>query len=192
MTSTAQIKPTHKAILAYYDKLKEYAGLNVQHETGLRSAFQNLLAETAKSQNWSLIPELSMKVKGKTVRPDGTLKDEWSPRGYWEAKDTSDDLDAEIRKKIERGYPLLNTIFEDTRTGILFQNGREVLRAPLTDPNALAGLLNTFDSHTEPDIEGYDQAVAEFRSSESRFRGRHLPGCPHRSRCEDYAGCKPA
>src|SRR5689334_22702503 len=96
------------------------------------------------------------------VRPDGTLRDEWSPRGYWEAKDLGDDLDAEIRKKIAAGYPLLNTIFEDTRTGVLFQNGREVLRAPITDPNALAGLLNTFFEHTEADIEGFDQAVAEF------------------------------
>ena len=28
------------------------------------------------------------------------------PRGYWEAKDTQDDLETEIRKKKAKGYPL--------------------------------------------------------------------------------------
>jgi len=47
--------------------------------------------------------------------PDGTLRDIFSRRGFCEAKDTHDDLDAEISKKIAKGYPLVNTIFEDTR-----------------------------------------------------------------------------
>jgi hypothetical protein len=40
-------------------------------------------------------------------------------RGYWEAKDTDDKLDSEIKKKIGKGYPLTNTIFEDTRQAVL-------------------------------------------------------------------------
>ena len=159
------IKPTHKSIQAYYDSLKAYGDQGVSHETAVRSAFQNLLAETAKLQKWNLVPELTMKVKGRQIRPDGTLRDdEWKlPRGYWEAKDTDDDLDEEIRKKVAKGYPLLNTIFEDTRHGVLFQNGREVLRAKLDDQNGLATLLSQFYSHTEKDIEGFVQAVSEFQ-----------------------------
>ena len=34
MTPSA-LKPTHKAILAYHAKIKEYAGQDVGHETGL-------------------------------------------------------------------------------------------------------------------------------------------------------------
>jgi hypothetical protein len=34
-------------------------------------------------------------------------------------------LDVEISKKIAKGYPLTNTIFEDTRAAVLFQNGKE-------------------------------------------------------------------
>ncbi len=92
----------------------------------MRSAFQNLLAEATKNYKWKLIPELSLKVKGKTVRPDGTLRDDqWLfPRGYWEAKDTDDKLNVEIRKKIAQGYPTQNIILEDTREGVLFQQGR--------------------------------------------------------------------
>ena len=57
------------------------------------------------------------------MRPDGTVRDSNSlPRGYWEAKDTNDDLDTEIKRKIAHGYKLSNTIFEDTETGVLYQN----------------------------------------------------------------------
>ena len=51
--------------------------------------------------------------------------------GFWEAKDTSDDLDAEIQKKIAKGYPLSNTIFEDTQQAVLFQGGVERYRFDL-------------------------------------------------------------
>ncbi len=37
-------------------------------------------------------------------------------RGYWEAKDSTDRLDAEIGKKLTLDYPLSNTIFEVTAT----------------------------------------------------------------------------
>ena len=43
-------------------------------------------------------------------------------RGYWEAKDSHDDLDAEIRVKFNRGYPRDNIIFEDSQTAVLVQN----------------------------------------------------------------------
>jgi hypothetical protein len=95
----------------------------VEHELALRHAFQNLLADSARLHGWTLIAELSAKAGGHTVRPDGTLRDANSiPRGYWEAKDSRDDLAREIQRKIGRGYPLTNTIFEDTRRAVLFQN----------------------------------------------------------------------
>ena len=130
----------------------------------IRSPFQSLLEDTARLKGWTLIPELSEKASGGSVRPDGTVRDSNSlPRGYWEAKDTKDDLDAEIKRKTARGYKLSNTIFEDTQTGILFQNKQEVLRVPLGDPQELAKLLNQFFSYTEPDIEGFEEAVGEFK-----------------------------
>ena len=36
--------------------------------------------------------------------------------GYWEAKDSHDDLDAEIQAKFNRGYPKDNIVFEDSET----------------------------------------------------------------------------
>ena len=158
------IKPTHKAIQGYYEKLRAYSAQDVTNEMGLRSAFQHLLEETGRTHNWTLVPEQSVKVRGKSVRPDGTFRDDWHlPCGYWEAKDTGDDLEAEIRAKIAKGYPLTNTIFEDTRQAILFQNGREAFRIPLAEPAKLADLLNAFYTHTKPDIEGFKEAVEHFK-----------------------------
>src|SRR5205085_5401967 len=86
-----QITATHKkAIEHYYQELAAYHAHKVSHETAVRSAFQNLLAAFAQSANWTLIPEQPLK-NGK--RPDATLRDNFNlPRGYWEAKDTKDDL----------------------------------------------------------------------------------------------------
>jgi hypothetical protein len=63
----------------------------------VRSPFESLLQETARLKDWTFIAELSGKSGGAVIRPDGTLRDRNSlPRGYWEAKDTQEDLDTEI------------------------------------------------------------------------------------------------
>ncbi|MEX2286551.1 MAG: type ISP restriction/modification enzyme [Planctomycetaceae bacterium] len=158
------LKPTHKSVAAYYDALKRYSQQSVAHEGALRSAFQNLLDETGRRVHWSLIPELGFKVKQNQIEPDGTFRDDfYRHRGYWEAKDTDDDLAAEIRKKIARGYPLTNTIFEDTREAYLYQNGELTQRADLTDRQQLCDILNTFFGYTEPALESFDRAIDEFQ-----------------------------
>ncbi len=158
------IKPTHKSLAAYYQALQAYAAQDVTHEGALETAFQRLLNDTAKPHGLTLIPKQAIKRGGRTIYPDGTLRDEFNlAHGYWEAKDTDDDLSAEIRKKTASGYPLNNIIFEDTRAAVLFQNGGVAFEADLSDPRQLADLLNAFYSHTEPDIEGFEQAVGEFK-----------------------------
>lgn len=72
---------------AYYQRLDELAEHHAMHEGAVSEAFQTLLAETARRRHWTLIPQLT----GEKIRPDGTLKDPSGlVRGYWEAKDTSD------------------------------------------------------------------------------------------------------
>jgi len=160
MPTTTSLKPTHKAVRAYYAALQTYARQRVKHEGALRSAFQNLLDVTGRSVGWTLIPELS----GASIRPDGTFRDEYYfERGYWEAKDTQDNLETEIQKKVAKGYPLTNTIFEDTRRAYLFQNGEVALVADLTEPQQLVDLLNLFFSYTVPAHEDFNKAIAEFQ-----------------------------
>src|SRR6266849_5681016 len=159
-----QITTTQKrAIDHYYLELSAYHTHKVTHETAVRSAFQNLLAAFAQSANWVLIPEQTL-VNGK--RPDGTLRDSFNlPRGYWEAKDTRDDLSTEIRKKISAGYPISNTIFEDTRRAILYQNSRPVLEADLTQHKDLTHVLDEFFHYAAPDIATFERAVEDFKES---------------------------
>ena len=91
MPARPQVKPTHKPVKDYYAALEAYADQSVAHEGALRSAFQNLLADTARKFGWTLIPELSLDANGHSIRPDGTFSDEFTiERGYWEAKDTAD------------------------------------------------------------------------------------------------------
>jgi hypothetical protein len=165
MPQVARIKPTDRAVRAYHATLKAYADRDVRHEGALETAFQRLLADTARLPHWFLVPKQPLRVRGRYVVPDGTLRDEFNlHRGYWEAKDTDDDLDLEIRKKLAKGYPLTNIVFEDTQQAVLFQNGQERMRIDLIDAAQVADLLTQFYSHTDPDIEGFEQAVEEFKA----------------------------
>src|SRR5712691_5205285 len=159
-----QITTTQKrAIDHYYLELAAYHDKKVTHETAVRSAFQNLLAAFAQSANWVLVPEQTL-ANGK--RPDGTMRDSFNlPRGYWEAKDTKDDLGTEIRKKITTGYPISNTIFEDTRRAILYQNNKPAYEIDLTDSKALTGILDSFFHYAAPDIATFERAVDDFKES---------------------------
>lgn len=165
MARSSFLKPSHKAIKRYYQALEEYRAHKVKHVGALETAFQRLLDETGRHCHWQLIPKQSLKVGKTHIAPDGTFRDLYNTRcGFWEAKDTGDDLDKEITKKIAKGYPTSNTIFEDTRRAVLFQGGIERGRFDLTKPDELVGLLNEFFAWTEPEIAGFQQAVEEFKT----------------------------
>ncbi|MEK6642453.1 MAG: type ISP restriction/modification enzyme [Planctomycetota bacterium] len=181
MAGKLEIKPAAKPIKDYYAALAAYARQKVKHETALRSAFQNLLDHCGRKTGWTLIPELtdtprsripsrthapveSLPLSATRTRPDGTFRDDfYIDRGHWEAKDTADDLSAEIKKKIAKGYPLTNIIFEDTREARLYQNGKHEGTYDLTKPQPLCDLLNAFFSHTEPAHDNFEKAVGEFK-----------------------------
>src|SRR5213595_2192432 len=111
-----------KAIDRYYKQLQDYKG-RADYELAVRTAFLNLLAETARQVKWALIPEQT--IEG-GIRPDGVLRDDYFARGYWEAKGPKSDLEKEIAKKIATGYPLTNTIFENTKRAVLYQGKKRV------------------------------------------------------------------
>ena len=156
------IAAPNPALDNYYAALSNYATLGVTHEQGIRSAFRGLLETLAKPVGWTLVEEHAL--PGSRKRPDGTLLDGFQiPRGYWEAKDAKDDLETEIGKKIKLGYDLRNTIFEDTRRAVLYQNRQRVLDVDLTQRDALAGLLTRYFTHTPAEIDEFHKAEAEFR-----------------------------
>ncbi len=156
------LSPHAKEFQAYYADLQAIAAQGATQEQATRFAFGKLLDAVAKPRGWTVL--LEHKLGGSLSRPDATLQDEFKiPRGYWEAKDTGDDLDAEIQKKIARAYPLSNTIFEDTRRAVLYQNGKVVLDTSIQEPAQLAVLLGRFLDHTDEQIEEFQRAVAQFK-----------------------------
>ncbi len=149
-----------KAVERYHKELAYYAE-QATDELGLRAAFQNLLADVARHVNWKVSPERTMEGN---IRPDGVLRDEFDlRRGFWEAKGPKGNLDKEIEKKIADGYPLTNTVFENTARAVLYQNKRRVGEYDLTDPKGVGDLLQRFLTYTEPDIENFEVAVGEFK-----------------------------
>jgi predicted helicase len=155
------------SIQTYYQELPKiihYGGS--RKETALRGAFQKLLNDYCEAKNFLLIPELDYRTRFNTlVRPDGTVKDALRlPWGYWEAKDEFDDLDKEIQAKLAKGYPTDNILFEDSKTGVLIQNGQEVLRVTLSEETQLEKLLQQFINYQRPEVRDFRLAIAKFKA----------------------------
>ena len=104
--------PSYPHIEKYHADLErfiEFGGSD--NEQSIRRAFAECLDSYCREhrERLALVDELSVSASN---RPDGTVKDSLRmARGYWEAKDSHDDLDAEIQAKFNRGYPTDNIIF---------------------------------------------------------------------------------
>jgi hypothetical protein len=85
------------------------------------------------------------------------------PTASWEAKDTDDDLDREIRRKLDKGYPTKNTIFQEPNRAVLMQDGGITFDADIRDPERLVEVLRLFFAYEEPAHEEWTQAVANFK-----------------------------
>ena len=164
MSYNAGEMPTYDHIERYrsdLEQLIEFGGSD--HEQSIRPAFQNCLDAYCREhrERLMLVPEL----RTGNVIPDGTVKDSLRmPRGYWEAKDTHDDLDTEIQRKLNRGYPRDNVIFEDSQTAVLIQNREEAMRADMTKPGELHRLIRSFLDYELPQIEEFRQAQQQFKA----------------------------
>ena len=156
--------PDHPHIERYHAELTqliEFGGSD--SELNIRPAFQNCLAAYCgdRRERFALVPELRT-LSG--VVPDGTVKDSLRmARGYWEAKDTHDDLDAEIQRKLNRGYPRDNILFEDSETAVLIQNREEAMRVDMSRPDELHRLIRRFLDYELPQIEEFRQAQKQFK-----------------------------
>ena len=105
--------PDYPNIDRYYADLAELIELGgSDNELNIRPAFQNCLTAycAAHREKLRLVPE---RPTPDGVRPDGTVLDALRmPRGFWEAKDVHDDLDAEIQASSARGIRRDNILFE--------------------------------------------------------------------------------
>lgn len=150
--------------LSELDRIKVMSGS--LSEQIIREAFKDLLKTWSRQQGLVFLAEFGLTSNQKTpIRPDGTiLHDLRVPLGYWEAKDTADDLDTEIAKKFRKGYPQDNIIFENSSTAVLIQNRTEAMRCSMTDTRELERLLNLFFGYERPEIAEFRRAVSQFQT----------------------------
>ena len=157
--------PSYLHIEEYRAKLQELIEFGgSDNEENIRPAFQNCLDAYCHDhrEQLVLIPELKTSPSNK---PDGTVKDSLRmARGYWEAKDSHDDLDAEIKVKFNRGYPRDNIIFEDSQTAVLVQNGNEAMRVDMSRDGELHRLIRIFLDYELPEIQEFRHAQSQFKT----------------------------
>lgn len=160
------LKPTHKAVVVYYDNLAKFAKLGIKYESAVRSAFHELLESCARQFDWKLVPEYALKRKGQAdAKADGALLDNSGlRRGLWEAKDSNDDLEKEIKNKFSIGYPKENILFWQPDKAVLFQNSERFYEADLTKPDDLVKILSLFLEFAPPAIAEWEKAVDEFKN----------------------------
>ena len=156
--------PSYQHIDEYHAELTriiEFGGSD--NELSIRPAFQNCLKAYCDNhrERFALVMELRTP---SGVVPDGTVKDSLRmAHGYWEAKDTHDDLDAEIQRKFNSGYPRDNIIFEDSNTAVLIQDREETMRADMSSPQELHRLIRRFLDYELPQIEEFREAQRQFK-----------------------------
>jgi predicted helicase len=186
-----KITPKQKHFQAYYKELKVFDRLGQVHEGTVKIAFQHLLEAIAKQSQWILTQENTLN-RGKKnrdllrIRLDGMLFDNANiPRGYWEAKDSKDDLSKEVQKKLyQDNYPDDNIIFQAPDRAILYQNGREVLDLSLAEPANLVKILAAFFNLKRPEYERWDLAADEFKSQVPELSNKLL-GLIQQARVDD-------
>lgn len=160
------VQPDDGHLTKYYRTVKELrATTPALTEGNTRRAFGALLAGLGRRRRLTLIEErpMSSTKTGGSIRTDGSLVDAFNrPYAHWEAKDSADNLDAEIRHKIEKGYPIDNIIFEDTRTAVLYQDGFEARRTAISRKPDFAALLTQYLNYKAEQFENFNEAVQSY------------------------------
>ncbi len=174
---TPNIRPTHKPIKNYYAELQEYDSIGAEHEGAVRTAFQNLLQHYCRQADLILVCEKTRSfppdkggsgrtARNKRIRPDGEVVDPFGlPYGYWEAKDTHDDLYVEADKKFAAGYPSKNIVVQSPTHALLYQHGQLQLDLDITEPRNLVNVLQRFFAYQEENISAWHTAVSEFKET---------------------------
>jgi len=161
---TLNIRPGHKSVKAYYEEIRSLSELGVSHEGAVSPAFASLIRHCASQFDQRLIEKYSLKTNTHFIIVDGALVDAFNlVHGYWEAKDTADDLDKEIAKKLKLGYPKNNILFQAPNRVVIWQNSQKVFDEDISKPEFLIQALKVFFEYEAPAFEQWQKAVEEFK-----------------------------
>lgn len=155
-----------QAINEYHNKVHQILRFGeTNNEQSIKDEFAFLINNYyCNKYNLFLIKEKTIKNKsGKNIRPDGILRDtKLNNLGYWESK-SNVNLEHEIINKINAGYPLDNTLFQDDKEVVLFQNDKRYLETSLHDKEKLDKLLIQFVTFKSKEVKAFYDAIEKFK-----------------------------
>lgn len=150
----------------YYNHSHSLKRSGISNEMAIKQPFDMLVLQLATQKHYVYATEVTIKNEsGKNVRPDGILMNELRiHKGYVESKDTSDNIDDEIHKKLEKdGYPRTNILFQDSVTAVLIQNGEEVQRVSMKEAAQLESILKAFIEYKPKYLANFEEALEKFK-----------------------------
>ena len=188
MSTRPPLTLSKKALDAYALALAQFAQRGVKHEGAVSSPFQVLLDDCIRPRGWKVVPQYPILRRGRNpLRADGAVVDAFNlAHGLWEAKDSADDLEKEIKAKFALGYPQRNILFQSPDRAVLYQNGKRVLDSGLARPEQLTDILRAFLDYEEPALEEWEKASAEFKDRIAEH-GRALKEIIERERKQNAA-----
>ncbi|WP_432632351.1 type ISP restriction/modification enzyme [Brachyspira sp.] len=134
---------THQ-IEEYYNKIEDAKKSGMNNEQNIREFFYELLKNYTNPLNIKIEREPIEHVGDKNIYYDGRLKKGNMDLGWVENKDEKDDLEKEIKNKIDKNYNLNNTIFENSKELVLYQNGKRIIKIKMSDGDKLDKVLTNF------------------------------------------------
>lgn len=166
-----KLRANHKQIKDYYLALDMYSKHGMTHETAIRNAFQALLIYSCKQMKLDFIEEFPyIRLNKHKARIDGAFIDKFTvPQGYWEAKDSQDDLAKEVVKKFELGYPKDNIIFQSPERAIIYQGATLVFDEDISSPQRLVDALKVLFHYKTDTQHDWEKAVEEFKQRIPEF-----------------------
>ncbi len=143
-------------------KIYQFSGQT--HEQAIKDEFKRLLNHYCEKRNLLVVSEINIRnKKGVLIRPDGIVKNNLRlDCGYWESK-ANVDLEKEITAKINAGYPLNNTLFQDDMCAVLYQDEQRLGKVTLKDERDLDELLVRFVSYEGKEIKEFNKAIEQFK-----------------------------
>lgn len=153
-----------QAINKYHNNVHNiflFSGVN--HEQAIKNEFAILINTYCKDKNLLLVPEKPIKnQKGKKIVPDGVLTNKVVDLGYWESK-ANVNLENEIINKINAGYPLSNTLFQDDKEAVLYQDKNRISKVSLKNEPELHNLLNQFIDFKSTEVKEFYAEIDKFK-----------------------------
>jgi hypothetical protein len=149
-------------IQRYYQDLKKLK-IYSNNEASLKRAFFSLV-ENYLHSGYVMVEEYRLNYINKI--PDAVIFNNYGvPVGYIENKDAKDNLKEEIKNKLEfANYPKDNTIFQNTKTLILYQDGALVDEINMEDEKLLHNALEKFLNHNTTIIKDYEAELSNLKT----------------------------